>query len=313
MARVPLNQVDLGFELSVEAGENLKIIDLARCLSLMNRKMYRSGMVYSIDGISVACPNSVTNEFEVWKIPEIYNVSASYRLAFETWREQRAEAAVDIGDSPSPMGRWSDFKLFYNENHLAGDYDEVYPEGIDAGAWAAITGGEWNRADIVFYDAANAVHTMPIGMLGADNTPTYGGVIEAWGDTRTGVMTPDPLLPDAFSESWIGHTGPAAEALEEPVQVLIADENDFPPYQFEADPTQDPKYTGASIATDGVPHSVQLVNSVNQNTHISGGLFPLGFIVFKYFGLETSQMKLIVHVSRGEYKGVAALPLGDFS
>jgi len=308
-----MNQVDLGFELGVEAGVNLKIIDLARCLSLMNRKMYRSGMVYSIDGISVACPNSVTNEFEVWKIPEIYNVSASYRLAFETWKEQRAEAAIDIGDSPSPMGRWSDFKLFYNENHLAGDYDEVFPEGIDAGAWASITGGEWNRADIVYYDAANAVHTMPIGMLGADNTPTYGGVIEAWGDTRTGVMTPDPLLPDAFSESWIGHTGPAAEALEEPVQVLIADENDFPPYQFEADPTQDPKYTGASIATDGVPHSVQLVNSVNQNTHISGGLFPLGFIVLKYFGLETSQMKLIVHVTRGQYKGVAALPLGDFS
>ncbi len=310
-----MNQVDLGFELSVTEGVNLKIIDLPRCLSLLNRKMYRSGMVYSIDGISVACPNTVTNEFEIWKIPEIYNVSQAYKLAFETWKKQRAEAAENnqIDGSPSPMGRWSDFKLYYNEDHLSGTYDELFPAGIDASAWTDITGGEWNRADIVYYDAANAVHTMPIGMLGADNTPTYGGVIEAWGDTRTGVMTPDPLLPDSFSESWIGHTGPAAEALEEPVEVLIADENDFPPYQFEADPTLDPKYTGASIATDGVPHSVQLVNSIDQNTHVSGGLFPLGYIVLKYFGAAAGDMKLIVHCTRGKYKGVAALPLGDFN
>ena len=85
------------------------------------------------------------------------------------------------------------------------------------------------------------------------------------------------------------------------------------PYQYEADPTLDPKYTGASIATDGVPHAVKLVNTINENTHIGGGLFPLGYIVLKYFGVSEGQMKVIIHVTRGEYKGCAALPLGDFN
>lgn len=323
MARPLSTQVDLGFVCPVsDVGSNYFLVDLPRSLSLMNRKLYRAGYVYSVDSIQLVCTAGVLGspfEVEIWKIPEIYNAHKGYRLAYELWKNQRSEAAesgeVDGVSSSSPMGRWSDFKLWYNEDHKLGTYTELLPSGIDGNSWGAISGGEWNRAEVVYYDAANAAQEMQIGMLGADNTPNYGGVIEAWGDIRPGVMTPDPLVYDEFSVSWVGHMGPAAESLEQPIEDLIQDENDLPPYLFEADPAVDPKYVGAgTVASDGVPHSLSLINTINENIFVNGGLFPLGMFVIKAppSAQSSGEFKVIVSVTRGEYKGVAALKMGDF-
>lgn len=323
MARPLSTQVDLGFICPVtNAGSNFFLVDIPRSLSLMNRKMYRAGYVYSVDSIQFICTAGVLAspfEVEVWKIPEIYNAHNAYTLAYKQWKKQRSEVA-ESGEVANPskrsvMGKWSDFKLWYNENHKNGDYDELLPVGIDAGSWNEISGGEWNRAEIVYYDAANVAREMQIGMLGDDNTPNYGGAIEAWGDVRPGVLTPDPLMYDDYSVSWIGHLGPAAEDLEQPVEDLIQDENDHPPYLFEEDPANDPKYVGAStVASDGVPHSLSLINTINENIFVNGGLFPLGMFVIKAppSAQSSGEFKCIVSLTRGEYKGVAALKMGDF-
>lgn len=322
MARPLATQVDLGFTCQVDdQGDNYFLVDIPRCLSLMNRKLFRSGYVYSVDSIQIMVHSGVLNpphEIEIWKIPEIYNSHKAYTLAYQQWKKQRTEVA-ESGEventGRSIMGRWSDFKLWYNENHKDGNYTELVPAAIDGNAWNPISGGEWNRAEIVYYDAANVAQEMQIGMLGDDNTPDYGGAIEAWGDVRAGILTPDPLIYDDYSTSWIGHLGPAAEDLEQPVEDLIQDENDLPPYLYESDPTNDPKYVGAStVGSDGVPHSYSLINTINENIHVPGGLFPLGMFVVKAPPTVDSSgvFRMIVSVTRGAYKGVAALKMGDF-
>ncbi len=323
MARPLATQVDIGFTCPVSnGGASYFLVDIPRCLSLMNRKLFRAGYVYSLDSIQFSVHEDLfaaPNEIEVWKIPEIYNAHKAYTLAYNQWKKQRSEVA-ESGEventGRSIMGKWSDFKLWYNENHKAGDYVELLPAAIDAGVWSVISGGEWNRAEIVYYDASNTAREMQIGMLGDDNTPNYGGAIEAWGDVRAGILTPDPLIYDDYSVSWIGHLGPAAEDLEQPVEDLIQDENDLPPYLFEADPANDPKYVGAStVASDGVPHSLSLVNTINEDIHVSGGLFPLGMFVVKVPASTASsgEFNMMMSVTRGAYKGVAALKMGDFN
>lgn len=319
MARPLSTQVDLAFEIdNLGTGTTHVLVDCARALSLVNRKLFRAGYVYGIDQIEIVNNGQIDTDVEIWKIPEIYSAHSAYKLAYTQWKRQRSEAADNQSfepDGKSVMGRWSDFKLYYNEQHALTNYVEVLPNAIDSGNWVDISGGEWNRAEIVYYDASNTVREMSIGMLGDDNTPTYGGCIEAWGDTRQGVLTPDPLVYDDYQTSWIGHTGPSSEDLEQPIENLIQDENDHPPYLFEADPTADPRYVGGSyVGADGVPHGIQTINAIFDNVIFAGGAFPLGMFVMKLQNADSpGPVKFMVHMSRGDYKGVAALKMGDFS
>lgn len=308
MARPQLNTVTLDFQ-NAESGQF--VIDCARALSLYNRRSYRSGYVYSVDYIEYI--GSAGDTVKVIKIPENYVTLGAYKLGFHVWRQQRAEAIDESGIEP---GKWSDFKPWMCENHKDGSWAELAPEGV-AVSMAPValdqTGSEWNRAELIIndFDPAVDTSTLDVGMLGDDNGTLYGGLINAWGETRAVTLSPDPVISDQAHLSWITRTGEASEAMTSDVIELIDTENDVPPYANQADSTLPPTYVGnGQSAPRGVLVDSSVAGTTGRSVSLSGGLVPLGLLAFETVG---GPFTLRVHMTRGEYKGVAAMTMGSFS
>jgi len=250
----------------------------------------------------------------IGKIPESYPVLNAYKLGFDNWREQRSMA---IHESDIQPGKWSDFKLWYSEEHMDGTWPEMMPGGLGLGLGFDIldvTGAEWNYADIETNDAGAATTTrISVGMLGDDNLAGgYGSLMEASGDTRSATLSPDPLTPGQASLSWITSTGPASDEMTGQVIELIEGENDQPPYANQADTTLAPTYVGNSqSAPRGVLVDRGVTGATGRPISLDGGLIPLGLLAVEV--ANSAGFYIRVHCTRGEYKGVAALPMGDFS
>jgi hypothetical protein len=312
MARPKLNTVVLDFVGAAGAS----LVSIPKALSLANRKSFRQGYVYSVDFIEVIA-GSANQVFTIAKLPENYNTLGGYRLGFDHWREQRANA---INETDIQPGKWSDFKPWFNQDHADATLTELNVRGMSAGYVLQpldTTGYEWNMADMEVHDVDLATtQRFPIGMLGDSNVGAgalYGGLIDAWGVTRSATVAPDPLTPTEASYSWITRTGATSEAMSGAVITLIEDENDLPPYANQTDTTLAPTYVGnGESAPYGMMVDMGTTGSTGRALSLDGGLFPLGYLVVQNAGVEDYTLR--VHCTRGNYKGaVAALSMGDFS
>jgi hypothetical protein len=92
---------------------------------------------------------------------------------------------------------------------------------------------------------------------------------------------------------------------------LIEGENDNPPYANETDPANPPTYIGnAQSAPFGMMSDMGTSGATGRVLSLDGGLFPLGYVIVS---TTAESYTLRIHCTRGAYKGVAALKLGDFS
>ncbi len=316
MAREMSTNVVLDYAPS-EAG--IYVVDLAKDLSLLNRKSFRQGYVYSVDYIEFI--GSDNNIFDVSKIPEGYTTHSSWKMGFQAWKDQR-HAALEENDGASP-GKWSDFKVFLNQNHQDGTWAELVPRGNSAAgvplaAALSTAGSEWDHADLFYNDVGAAtVSEVAVGMLGPNDLANdYGALIQTWGDTRAGTVAPDPNVPGALSGSWIMRTGEESGDMSQDVLGKLETENDIPPYANETNPANTPIYVGGELSVPGgVLHGSTVTGTTGRASSVVGGLFPCGLLYFSIAG--TPPASGIFHVrialSRGKYKGVAALSMGDFN
>lgn len=314
MARPKLNTVTLDFK----GGVGASIVSIPKALSLLNRKSFRCGLVYSVDFIEVisdVIPQE-TFQFVIAKVPENYNTLGAYRLGFHVWRQQRAEAIDESGIEP---GKWSDFKPWFSDDHRSGVITELDVKGMGGGFILQNldqTGSEWNMADIAISDldptgGVTTTSVLPVGILGDDNGSLYGSLINAWGETRGATLAPDPLISDQAHLSWITRTGDGLAEHTGDVIELIDTENDLPPYANQADTTLPPTYVGnGESAPNGMMVDKGTTGTTGRAMALDGGLFPLGYVVV---ATDCTDYTLRIHCTRGSYKGaVAALPMGDF-
>lgn len=315
MARPKLNTVTLDFV--GEAG--VSIVSIPKALSLVNRKSYRCGRVYSVDYIEfipAVAAAGLNNSVVVAKIPENYNTLGAYTLGFQVWRKQRADAIEDTGIEP---GKWSDFKPWYSDLHRSGALVELNVQGMTVGLTLNnldVTGSEWNMADVAVHDldptgAVTTTNVLPVGMLGDDNGSVYGSLINAWGETRTATLAPDPLNFQDADISWITRTGEEIAAMSSDVLELVDTENDLPPYASQTNMALAPTYVGnGESAPGGMMVDRGVTGATGRAISLNGGLFPLGYLTV---ATDAANYTLRVHCTRGEYKGVASLSMGDFS
>ncbi len=312
MAKIQPNNVTLDFTVAHGNG----IISIPRALSLLNRRSYRSGFVYSVDYVEYI--GAAGDVIKTGCLPSSYPLFNAYALGYSEWRNQRAMVIEETNIQP---GKWSDFKPWYSQQHLTGGYTEYHPEGLaDASLNLAVldaTGAEWNMAELEVHDVDLAtVTTFYVGMLGDDDIAgSYGSLMDAYGDTRSPTLAPDPLTPDQASFSWITKTGATSEAMSGTVITLIEDENDFPPYANQTDTNLAPTYVGnGESAPGGLLLDRSVTGSTGRSVSLNGGLLPLGYMVFNAdMANEALVATLRVHCTRGEYKGVAALSMGAFT
>jgi hypothetical protein len=153
-------------------------------------------------------------------------------------------------------------------------------------------------------------------MLGDDDVVgQYGSLMHAYGVLRSPTLAPDPLTPVFASGSWITKTGEESSDMSTATIDIIEDANDNPPYANQTDTALSPTYVGNSqSAKAGLLMDMGFTGTTGRPVTLDGGLVPLGFIVVNADMADIGNVATLrVHCTRGTYKGVAALPMGDFS
>ncbi len=216
-------------------------IDIAKAMSMVNRKLYRQTGLWHVHGVcTYADSQSATDPLKSIGVPYSVSVSGACRnwvtrnaivKAFEAWKDQQKMAYDASSTSIKP--KWQDFKVWLNDNHKQnGDLDPI--SGHMFGGTDPFTAGEWAKSKIVYErvdGAGNVVQSEPeLHIIGPDVGTTNKGLIVQYGDSRALVQSPDPVTPGNLSSNiYTLSEGSLSAQLEEITQNIETD-NDNPPY-----------------------------------------------------------------------------------
>lgn len=310
MKKMAPAQTKLTFFLSNEGASGRRWIDLAQCLSAVNRRLYRAGKHYYVSSIKVGLiPSSDTAGLQLSTIPDTWVTNNAWKKSFALWNDMNKNV---LADNPSVQGKWADFKIFMSKTHLesgtvssAGPQYNILP--VDASG-NAIKANEWYMARYVSpqHDVDPATgEPLPADeyychMLGADSG-TQGayssvGLVDGYSKTRAMVQIA-PDVPALMQDNWMTELSDLGGQDPELANV-IEDANDNPPYDIDEYPgsgTNFPEPVWSSFVTTTTTIPV---------AYGEGFKVPFGLIQVDWSGAGAGNI-LQIELLPGDYKGVA--------
>ncbi len=291
-----------------------RYIDLAQCLSIVNRRSYRQGMNYAVAKIEVFSPTG--GNLGVFTVPTTWVADNATTKAFEAWKDQRA---LVLKQEPSLKARWSDFKLFMDATHsTAGVAGNLTPVNMSA-APSLYTLGDWDASQYVTplpgadQAAAGDAKEVTFHVVG-DHTPagtfevattTSVGLIKAYAASRSVPLAPDPATQGQYSSGFY-NVNSVPDEMQEDVMDNVVQHNDNPPYSIL-------KYPGSEL---NAPHAMwvgtAILNDFGDATAWSkavmdGFVCPFGLLQINTTDFEAdSAVNVVVTLVPGNYKGILA-------
>ena len=219
-------------------GTGTYYIDLAKALSVQNRKLHRQKMIYTVyGGYFVDAPSgSSTSRIDVATAPNTWPVRRAINRAFAIWRKMIAKSVADSnGIVP---GKYSDFKLLLNQGH--GSTPLMPKDAADNDLY--VSNPEWVYTSLVSEDpyempdgTTAPADTFNLQIVGPTLTASPGdhtrvGVLQSWVDSR-GQPDPsgDPVLPAAASTDPLANLFDAGDVQDDKI-VILDNHNDQAPY-----------------------------------------------------------------------------------
>lgn len=294
-------------------------INLADDLSKVNRRGYRSGMIYAVAAVTLRQNNVGTAlaraSVTIKTLPTTWVACQAYMKARDAWlRQQRTvrRETGQVGIKPA----YEDFKIYMDNSHRGGTTLNT----LD-GNGAAVAAGEWDYSSLVYADQTvdpEVVREVKMHMIGPDvvaaGIDTDVGLIQAYEESRATVDGNQPNVPGPASDNIYtlltagADDGAAAEIIEN-----MESQNDSPPYAIN-------NYAGGD---SNYPTNVDkcFVNTSISNPVVTTPGFGLIAGLMRVFSQgydaagnpATIPVQMIVHLSPGSYKGVGALPVGDLT
>lgn len=219
-------------------------IDVAQCLSILNRKLVRQGQLFRISNMQVFTDekDSDSNDdyrLKVGTLPTNWVTRNAWVKSKALFDEMNMMASENIG-SASTFPKWHDFKVYYNAGHkvqVAGSTEStVTPVDLDANAFPS---GEWQYSQ--FSDSGTTPDEYYVHMLGkhtasgtlakTTNSTNYDsvGLVLAYAQSRVVQQSPDPVhYTDTEISPWARLFGDDAQTVD--VNEHLQDTNDDPPY-----------------------------------------------------------------------------------
>lgn len=301
-------------QLTFVVGDNTpRFVDLAQCLSVVNRRFYSQQYLYAVESF-VWRPAVAGADLDVVSIPSSWPVFNAWVKAKALWDKVNRQSGLPKRMYP----KYHDFKVFFNAAHYAGapftGGGNLLPvDGADA-AFSS-TGAEWVYSQFV------SGNTSPPGedcchMLGDDlvaanaaqATDGSFGIIQGYADTRTTVGLEEPELPGDASVSWQTNLFPEADEQTDIINHLEGF-NDRPPYAhaLDAQGGDNPIYVGGSESGGGGHQLAIIAPQTTETAYAPGGEVPCGLLLIQPAGAG----RFIINVAPGMYNGVAAMKMGD--
>lgn len=299
-------------------------IDVAKDLSLVNRRGYSGGYQYgiqSVEAIFIQDPAVDTMYITVSTAGDSWSVHNAFVKSKALWNEMNQ---LVLEDNPSVAGKWADYKVYLDAGHAAAAAAAPFSDILPFNTLGPYQQGEWNRAVFVMpQHDVNPGTGVPdpalefTGHLIGDDTGVASGdskgLVLAYQDSRATMSFDNPNVPADFSNSFFNLLTDSGSQEPELANV-IEDANDDPPYH-------DANYPGGSTnAPYPVVQDTCAVTSGSPNGLIAPFTAECGLIrvtcsaykngapVSEY---DYSNVTFLLNVAAGRYKGVAALPMGQ--
>ncbi len=298
-----------------EIGDNTpRFIDIAQCLSAVNRRLYSQEYVYAVESFAWR-PAVAAADLDVISIPTSWTVFNAWVKAKALWNKVNRQSGLPKSAYP----KYHDFKIFFDAAHYQGATatfggGNLFPED-GAGAVLSTVGGEWVYSQFV------SGNTSPPGedcchMLGDDivaanaalNADGSFGVIQGYADTRVTVGLEEPDLPGDASTSWQSNLFPEADEQTDIIAHLEGF-NDRPPYAHALDIQggDNPIYVGGSESGSGGHQLALVAPQMTETAYAPGGEVPCGLLKVQPAGAGV----FFINVAPGMYNGVAAMRMAD--
>lgn len=315
--------------------EGTYFVDIAQCLSLVNRKMYRQGMQYAIQDLEMF--SNGTNSAFIYRLPTTWVIANAWEKCMRNWMEQQDDAADEAG-LESLKARYRDFKIYMDPLHAiagvsgnalplywGGDSAASPPTGIGVpSSLPSDVSYKWDISEIVIPNDGSVGNTTErtFHMVGDDTavtTPDSVSMVKAYAESRSRPHSYDPntVGPSTNEGGILGEMFDVGDDDSEIIQNLRV-ENFSPPYPV-GDFTSSEFYPGGSQFTTGAISYVGLETIMtNRNTASSGGAlsttYAPGFlancgllmITIVHGDVAPTTIRFKVGLANGQYKGVAA-------
>lgn len=285
--------------------------DLARDLSLVNRRLYRQGKHYFIKKITVTSRNSDNGLVSVSAAPTSWVLNAAWNKAFKLWNQMReghgGAPGSGLPTSVTPA-TWADFKVYLSDDHRTATMPVPLDNGNNA---ASLADGEWVYSKFQSPDGSTGADEFTCHLVGA-NVGTAGaftsvGAIAGYGTSRRTVQIDDS--GDVLdTDSWMVNLFDDGSTLDEVADDLKND-GDEPPYDRN-------NYPGVfNMPKPLVQQQKSLVQSAAGATNapsitLGAVQAPCGLIEIETQSAVASDVfDVLIEFAEGDYKGVKALPM----
>ena len=306
-AKVPVQRT-LRFEIqnSGAAGvETSHYIDLARELSAVNRRLYRQGLVYKVARVvvvstnTIASPGSGAGFVSLSTVPNTWVTRGAWRYGQKTHRMMQDEAMRGLPNAKAARGPWTQFIVSGMDSATPAP---TYLRSLDNGGNNA-TLGEWVASEFHSPDGTTGSDafkaTILGGHVGSAGSRSYVSLVEAFGESRATLASPQPTQPSNMEDSPLANVFDHGTNIDE-VLTDIQTDGDEPPYSLA-------NYSGGS-ANQPKP-VVQAHGSLGADGAVvlNGFEAVCGLIEIEAKSpLEGDIYSILVELAPGSHRGVAA-------
>lgn len=282
-------------------GPATRYIDIARALSIVNRKFYRQGVYYYVNSVELF--NNSDAYVDLKTIPDNWITKNAWNRGFKLFQKMNAQV-----ETPRP--KYHDFKVLMRPGHLPDGSNTMDPDMYGEGAInSSLPPDEWvySKFTTLVSGGGPDADAFEVTVLGTHIDAEHGrssvGLIRSYQDSRsqpdpTGVPYTtanhniDPLL-NLFDASGDLALRDIAENLEE--------DNDVTPYDASA-------YVGHN--TNHMQHALRLATTQTTGRVAKGSGFcaPFGLICVDPADSTggDDDWTIVINLASGTYHGVYA-------
>lgn len=288
---------------AIAGTETSHFIDLAKDLSRINRRLYRSGRVYHVKKITIISSNTpnagvpapgINNRISVSTAPDSWVARNAWHRAKTAWDKMNDTAQGQLAGNIA--GTWADFKVWLTAD-MAG---ATLVSPLDNGGAPLAAPGNWDFSQFITPDGTttdDAFYATLLGdHVGVSPDRISVGLIRSYGESRATVQNIDPNVPSNASSDPLVNLFDYGTTIDDVVDNL-EDHNDAPPYSIV-------QYPGGS-ANMTKPLVVQDTTVVDGRATMSSFSAIFGQLEFELKSpIVSDTFSVLIELASGKYRGI---------
>ena len=292
-------QIRLSFDAS---GSGTQFIDIAKALSIINRKFYRQGVYYYVNSVEVY--NNESGVVDLHTLPDTWVTKNAWNRGFQLF--QKMNALTDSPVSGVSRPKYHDFKVYMNATHRSNGSMNPIMTNINNGS-SEYQADEWVYSEFISADddgdGTQQADNFNVHMLGthygsASNWDSVG-LIKSYAESRTTVQRTDLTdLEVDITDPLLNIFDFSSEEQMNDIMSNLLEDNDEPPYDQNA-------YIG-EVSTS-MQHVARIGTEVGVGRigRAAGFCVPMGLLCVDPWDLETD-FRVVLNLAPGTYHGVYA-------